>query len=110
MNTNNSGIVKQSGNDVEGYRSQKVLFQPNERIFLQYSVSLQFLLTCCVNFRVTSNAVTINEKTFALFVLILYFQFENSVKASPSQKPNQASKALRCLLFLFDTNSKFQVV
>ena len=29
VNTNKGGIVKQSGNDVEGYRSQKVLFQPS---------------------------------------------------------------------------------
>ena len=38
MSTNKGGIVKQSGNDVEGYRSQKVLFQPSVRVFLQYSV------------------------------------------------------------------------
>ena len=38
MNTNKGGIVKQSGNDVEGYRSQKVSFQPNVHVFLQYSV------------------------------------------------------------------------
>ena len=39
MNTKKGNIVKQSGNDVEGYRSQKVLFQPNVRVFLQYSVN-----------------------------------------------------------------------
>ena len=39
MNTNKGGIVKQSGNDAEGYLSQKVLFQPNVRVFLQYSVN-----------------------------------------------------------------------
>ena len=39
MKTNKGGIVKQSGNDdVEGYRSEKVLFQPNVSVFLQYSV------------------------------------------------------------------------
>ena len=38
MNTNKVGNVKQSGNDVEGYRSQNVLFQPSVRVFLQYSV------------------------------------------------------------------------
>ena len=38
MNTNKGGIVKQSGNDVEDYRSQKVLFQPSVRVFLQYNV------------------------------------------------------------------------
>ena len=39
MNTNKGSVVKQSGNDVEGCRSQKVLFQPNiMRVFLQYSV------------------------------------------------------------------------
>ena len=38
MNTNKASVVKQSGNDVEGYLSQKVLFQPNVRVFLQYSV------------------------------------------------------------------------
>ena len=39
MNTNKGGIVKQSGNDVEGCRSEKVLVQPNMRVFLQYSVN-----------------------------------------------------------------------
>ena len=39
MNINNGGIVKQSGNDVEGYRSQKVLFQHTVRVFLQKSVN-----------------------------------------------------------------------
>ena len=34
----NGSIVKQSGNDVEGCRSEKVLVQPNMRVFLQYSV------------------------------------------------------------------------
>ena len=38
VNTNKGSVVKQSGNDVEGCRSQKVLFQPNRRVFLQYSV------------------------------------------------------------------------
>ena len=45
MNTNNSSVVKQSGNDVEGCRSQKVLFQPNVHVFLQHSVKLRALLT-----------------------------------------------------------------
>ena len=39
MNTNKGSVVKQSGNDVEGCRSQKVLFQLNMRVFLQYSVN-----------------------------------------------------------------------
>ena len=39
MNTNKGSIVKQSGNDVEGWRSEKVLVQPNMRVFLQYSVN-----------------------------------------------------------------------
>ena len=38
VNTKKDGIVKQSGNDVEGYRSKMVLFQPNVCIFLQHSV------------------------------------------------------------------------
>ena len=38
MNTNKGSIVKPSGNDVEGCRSEKVLVQPNMRVFLQYSV------------------------------------------------------------------------
>ena len=71
----------------------------DKRFLVLFFLSLQFLLTCCVNFRVTSNAVTINEKTFGTLRLILYFQLKNSVKASPLQKPNQASIALRCLLF-----------
>ena len=41
MNTNKGGILKQSDNGVEGYRSQKVLFQPNVRVFLQYSVIVE---------------------------------------------------------------------
>ena len=39
MNTNKGSIVKQSGNDVEGCRSEMVLVQPNMRVFLQYSVN-----------------------------------------------------------------------
>ena len=42
MNTNKGSIVKQSGNDVEGCRSEKVLVQPNMRIFLQYSMRVIF--------------------------------------------------------------------
>ena len=38
VSTKKGNVVKQSGNDVEGCRSQKVLFQPNMRVFLQYSV------------------------------------------------------------------------
>ena len=34
MNTNKGSIVKQSGNDVEGCRSEKVLVQPNMHVFL----------------------------------------------------------------------------
>ena len=41
VNTNKGGIVKQSGNDVEGYRSQMVLFEPNVRAFVQYSVKFR---------------------------------------------------------------------
>ena len=40
MNTNKGSIVKQSGNDVEGCQSEKVLVQPNMSVFLQYSVRL----------------------------------------------------------------------
>ena len=47
MNTNKGSIVKQTGNDVEGCRSEKILVQPNMRVFLQYSVksvhTIQFL-------------------------------------------------------------------
>ena len=32
MNTNKGSIVKQSGNDAEGCRSEKILVQSNERI------------------------------------------------------------------------------
>ena len=39
MNTNKGSVVKQSSNDVEGCRSQKILFQSNMREFLQYSVN-----------------------------------------------------------------------
>ena len=38
VDTNKGSVVKQSGNDVEGCRSQKVLFQPNIHIILKYSV------------------------------------------------------------------------
>ena len=38
MNAHKGSVVKQSGNDVERRLSQKVLFQPNMRVFLQYSV------------------------------------------------------------------------
>ena len=46
VKTNKGSIFRQSDNDVEGYRSQKVLFQPNVGVFLQYSVSV----TCCLYF------------------------------------------------------------
>ena len=39
VNTNKGSVVKQSGDDVESCRSQEVLFQPNMRVFPQYSVS-----------------------------------------------------------------------
>ena len=42
MNTNEGSFVEQSGNDVEGYRPRKVLFQPNVRVILQYSVKPRF--------------------------------------------------------------------
>ena len=45
VNTNKGSVVKQSGNDVEGCRSEKVLFQPSMRVFLQYSVKVQELFT-----------------------------------------------------------------
>ena len=38
MDANKGTIVKQSRNDIEGCRSEKVLVQPNMRVFLQYSV------------------------------------------------------------------------
>ena len=41
MNTNKGSVVKKSGNDVEGFGPQKVLFQPNVRVILQYSVNIQ---------------------------------------------------------------------
>ena len=43
MNTNKGNIVKQSGNDVEGCRSEKVSVQPNMRVFLQYSVKINLI-------------------------------------------------------------------
>ena len=33
VNINKGSVVKQSGNDVESCRSEKVLFQPNMRAF-----------------------------------------------------------------------------
>ena len=48
----------------------------DKRFHVLLFLSLQFLLTCCVNFRVTSNAVAINEKTFGTLRFVLYFQFE----------------------------------
>ena len=41
MNTNKDGIVKQSGNDVEGYRFQIVLFQPNVCVFLHSVIKVK---------------------------------------------------------------------
>ena len=40
MNTNKGSIVKQSGNDVEGCRFEKVLVQPKVRVFMQHSLNL----------------------------------------------------------------------
>ena len=42
VNTNKGSVVKQVGNDVEGYRSQKVLRQLSVRVFLQYSVMQRY--------------------------------------------------------------------
>ena len=50
MNTNKGSIVKQSGNDVEGCRSEKVLVQPNMRVFLQYSVNHSFIIKTVLSF------------------------------------------------------------
>ena len=47
VNTNRDSVVKQSGNDIERCRSQKVLFQPNMRVFLQYNVNTLFLSCYC---------------------------------------------------------------
>ena len=46
MNTNKGDIVKESGKDVEGYRSQMVLCEHNVRVFLQYFCVKHF--TCFV--------------------------------------------------------------
>ena len=78
-NTDKGGIVKQSSNDVEGYRSQKVLFQPNVRVFLQYSVkfvesALTHLVTTSGPFGTfsriskTCGYVSIIERLLLLFV------------------------------------------
>ena len=48
--TNKGSTVKQSGNYVEGCRSEKVMVQPNMRVFLQYSVEA-FQVLCCKSFR-----------------------------------------------------------
>ena len=42
-------VVKQSGNDVEGCRFEKVLFQSNMRLFQQYSVNKILLFYCWSN-------------------------------------------------------------
>ena len=42
MNTNKGSIVMQSGNDVKGCRSEKVLVQPSMWVFPQYSVKTGF--------------------------------------------------------------------
>ena len=39
MNTNKGSIVQQSGNDVEGCQSEKILVHPNMHVFLQYGVN-----------------------------------------------------------------------
>ena len=44
VNTNKGSVVKQYGTDGERYRSQKILFQPNVRVILQYSVNWDALL------------------------------------------------------------------
>ena len=66
-----------------------------------FEFGLQFLPACCVNFRVISNNVTINEKPCGTLekVLVLYFAFENRITASPPQKAKLTSVAFICLLF-----------
>ena len=80
VNTNKSSFVTQSGNDVEGCRSQKVLFQPNMRVFLQYSVKccrprceLTFLVPygihlTHISFQIKYNAACISNYTIPRIV------------------------------------------
>ena len=60
MNTNKGSIVKQSGNDVEGCRSEKVLVQPNMRVFLQYSVILP-PTSCCYGLEIRASVVRLQN-------------------------------------------------
>ena len=81
MNTNKGGIVKQSGNDVEGYRSQKVLFQPNARAFLQYSVKCcrqRRQLTLLVQFGMTSFSLNFFSNQIQCSHVFLIIQFPES--------------------------------
>ena len=79
LNTNKGDVVKQSGNDVEGGRSQKVLFQPNMRLFLQYSVNLtnNFPLFCLYdNGSVYIQKHTMYQNDYS-YVSIVYIIKEN---------------------------------
>ena len=72
MSTNKGGIVKQSGNDVEGYRSQTVLLQPNVHVFLQYRV--KFFKSYQEEFRLNVKFVLTSSTLPAFPVRILEIQ------------------------------------
>ena len=62
MKINKGSIVKQSSNDVESCRSEKVLFQPNMCVFLQYGVK---------------------PSTYGLQILLVRFQYLSLVSIKP---------------------------
>ena len=78
MNTNKGSIVKQSGNDVEHCRSEKVLAQPNKRVFLQYSVKCFIFLAvfCWVQFYAPGTSVI---TVFHYYHIVLNFCQMNKV-------------------------------
>ena len=70
MNADKGSIVKQSGNDVEGCRSEKVLVQPNTRVFLQYSINAVKPARCKRYFYIT------NRNKRSVFLLTDQFVIE----------------------------------
>ena len=80
VNTNKGSAVKQSGNDVEGYRPEKVLFQSNMCVILKYS---QALINECSISEYPSNLKACNspyvqyyfKRFFVLHSLAVIFSF-----------------------------------
>ena len=97
VNTNKGSAVKQSGNDVEGYRPQKVLFQPNIRVILKYSQA--FINECSIS-EYPSNLKACNSPYVQYyFKRIFCFAFLGSYIFISDQKSRQKAIEIGTVFF-----------